>query len=96
MTEYKYKLNITQIIDEEDTAYLKPLGYYNCNILPQANDQIAILISDEDGTPQRRIYLQVVNFVHFCNTGDEGEILENESLVGELQTRLLVDEPIDK
>lgn len=93
MTDCKYKLNITQIIEDE-TGYLKPLGYYYCNILPRVNDQIAILISNEDGTPERRIYFQVVNFVHFGMAGDKGEITQNKELIGEIQVHLLVDEPV--
>lgn len=92
--EYKYKLPIQQIVDLEDGS-LKFIGNYFTNNIPQTNDQICVLISDENGSPQKRLYFAVRHFLHYAQAGDKHEILQNNSeSIGELQVELLIDEPV--
>lgn len=91
MSIKKFKLGLMQIVDE--MGDLKPLGYYYTDYIPRKDEQIAVLMSDEDGKPIKRLYFVVENVVHFSSAGDTGVVSQNDDVIGEIQVKLLIDEP---
>jgi hypothetical protein len=91
MAEYKYKIPVYQIVDEDG---LKFLFFYNTNVLPQIGDTIVNLIQDNTGKFVRRLYFKVQERLLPTLLGDVNEVNHFENEILNLQVTLEVDEPV--
>lgn len=91
MAEYKYKIPVYQIVDEDG---LKFLFFYNTNVLPQIGDTLVNLVQDDTGKFVRRLYFKIKERLLPTLLGDVNQVNHFENEILTLQVTLEIDEPI--
>ena len=93
MTDFKYRLPIYEVVDEEGS--LKFLFNLEANNIPNIGEQIVVLKRGEDGSFEHRLYFKIIDkLIHTVLDETNNSIFDEDNVNYVLYVEKQIDEPV--